>query len=55
MPRKRTDLSSQTFGYLIENCVPCCVQCNLAKGSNTEDEFKEWIQKASKHLTHNHR
>lgn len=30
-------------GYEIENCVPCCRDCNLAKSIYTIEEFKSWI------------
>lgn len=26
-------------GYTVENCVPCCEQCNYAKLDYTEDEY----------------
>lgn len=29
--------------YFLENCVPCCMICNRAKGNLTEQEFKDWI------------
>ena len=29
-------------GYTIDNCVPCCFDCNKAKGTKTTKEFKEW-------------
>lgn len=25
-----------------ENCVPCCLPCNIAKGGLTEEEFVRW-------------
>jgi hypothetical protein len=28
-----------TKGYTIENCVPCCKTCNIAKGKLTQEEF----------------
>ncbi len=30
-------------GYLLENCVPCCVFCNKAKGTKSYVEFQAWI------------
>ena len=29
-------------GYHIENVVPCCKACNIAKSNRTVQEFKEW-------------
>ena len=29
-------------GYTIDNCVPCCTPCNIAKATRTSKEFKEW-------------
>jgi len=30
-------------GYTLDNCVPCCGQCNRAKKDMTYDEFIKWI------------
>jgi len=32
-------------GYTIENVVPCCRTCNIAKGIMTKDIFVEWNQR----------
>lgn len=32
-------------GYTSENIVPCCVECNYAKGKRTEEEFLYWIER----------
>lgn len=32
-------------GYKINNIVPCCRKCNLAKHTMTQEEFKNWINK----------
>lgn len=37
------DRIDSTQGYTIENCAPCCTECNLAKRNMTEIEFKDWI------------
>ena len=29
------------LGYTVDNCVPCCKQCNAAKGKLTQKEFFE--------------
>lgn len=33
------DRVDNTKGYLPNNCVPCCAQCNIAKGTKTTREF----------------
>lgn len=32
-------------GYSINNVVPCCRQCNFAKGKLILQEFKQWIDR----------
>jgi hypothetical protein len=32
-------------GYVPENCVPCCFDCNSAKKEKTLEEFIDWIKK----------
>jgi len=32
------------LGYTLENVVPCCKLCNLAKRTSTVGEFKAWIK-----------
>ncbi len=29
------------IGYILENCTPCCSQCNYAKSDYTKEEFLE--------------
>jgi hypothetical protein len=36
-------------GYLPDNVVPCCRRCNLAKGTSTAQEFRNWIHRAFQH------
>lgn len=36
-------------GYTLENSVPCCYKCNLAKHTMSEKEFLNWIKKVYKH------
>jgi hypothetical protein len=31
-------------GYLLDNVVPCCIHCNVAKRSRTRDEFLAWVE-----------
>lgn len=37
-------------GYTLENCVPCCKQCNMAKRSLTVEEFKTWAIRLGNNL-----
>lgn len=34
-------------GYTVENCVPCCRICNVAKGQMTIGEFLAWVAKTA--------
>ena len=36
-------------GYTIENVVPCCRWCNIAKGNRKPEEFRRWIDNIVKH------
>jgi hypothetical protein len=37
------DRKDNDLDYTIENCVPCCGQCNKAKGNLKFDFFIDWI------------
>lgn len=39
------------IGYLIDNCVPCCTRCNLAKRDTDGPVFIEWVKKTAAHLS----
>jgi len=39
------DRINSNLGYLLENCVSCCTNCNTAKMSLTYDEFLENTKK----------
>lgn len=43
------DRIDSDLGYTIENCVPCCGICNIAKSNYKQDEFLEWIKRVYKH------
>ncbi len=43
------DRINSDLPYNSNNCVPCCKVCNLAKGSQTIDEFRIWIKKVTAH------
>ncbi len=36
-------------GYTIDNVVPCCGQCNIAKHNHTVSEFSDWISRVYNH------
>lgn len=44
------DRKDNSIGYTLNNCVPCCTFCNIAKGTLSEDEFKNNIRRIYKHL-----
>jgi len=39
------DRIDSSKGYTLDNCVPCCSDCNYAKRINTVDEFKSWAKR----------
>ena len=39
------DRIDNSIGYEINNCVPCCKDCNFLKGSHTENEFLSIVNK----------
>ena len=44
------DRIDSSKGYTRENIVPCCKNCNYAKRTMTQEEFKEWIKRVYKHF-----
>lgn len=40
-------------GYVIDNVVPCCSQCNFIKNKYHHDEFVQWIKKVYENLKNN--
>jgi hypothetical protein len=34
--------------YTLDNIVPCCKKCNMAKGSTEINEFRDWIERVYK-------
>jgi len=44
------DRVDSSKGYVIENVVPCCGNCNFAKKLNTVSEFVSWVEKAYNHM-----
>jgi hypothetical protein len=43
------DRVNNNFGYLIDNCVTCCTNCNVAKMARTQEEFNSWNQRVYEH------
>ncbi len=41
------DRLDNTRGYLADNCVPCCMHCNLAKHTQSQQDFSEWLDRIS--------
>ena len=37
-------------GYTLDNVVPCCKICNIAKNTRELKEFKDWIIRVANHL-----
>lgn len=48
--RHGVDRMDPSKGYIGGNCVSCCKDCNLAKGSLTFNEFIETIKRRYHHL-----
>ncbi len=44
------DRIDSLLGYTVDNCVPCCGRCNEAKMSETQSDFKSWIEKVYNHF-----
>ncbi len=45
------DRVDNSKGYVRENCIPCCQQCNYAKLGQPLETFLLWAQKVSSHIT----
>jgi hypothetical protein len=37
-------------GYTVDNCVPCCRDCNVAKLDRTKENFYEWVDTIYNHI-----
>jgi len=37
------DRVDNTIGYRVDNVVPCCADCNMAKHTRSYDDFVKWI------------
>jgi hypothetical protein len=43
-------LDNSISNHTVENCVPCCKFCNIAKRDRTAKEFLLWIRKLAKKI-----
>lgn len=43
------DRMDNSKGYFVDNVVPACRTCNVAKNSMTTEQFQEWLTRAYKH------
>ncbi len=48
------DRIDNSKGYTIDNCRPCCTQCNMAKNTLTEREFYIWATKMLNNVVAHH-
>lgn len=48
-PAKGVDRRDNKIGYVLENCTPCCKDCNLAKRDMTEKEFFAWLHRLAQY------
>lgn len=44
------DRKNNNVGYTVENIVPCCSECNMAKGFRDYNSFINWIKKVYEFL-----
>ena len=41
------DRVDNNIGYVIDNIVPCCGQCNVAKSNLSKRDFLDWTERVS--------
>lgn len=39
------DRVDSSVGYTLDNCVPCCKQCNIAKMTQSKTDFLSWVKR----------
>lgn len=49
-PKNGIDRIDNAIGYLVDNCLPCCAFCNIAKNRHSLDTFKDKIRKINNHF-----
>lgn len=40
------DRVDNSLGYTVDNCVPCCSECNVSKNTSSVESFTEWVKRA---------
>lgn len=45
------DRKDNSLGYVVNNVIPCCFQCNFLKGKTSYTEFIGHCAKIARHLT----
>lgn len=45
--RNGIDRVDNSIGYVQDNCVTACFTCNSAKGTKSQSEFYEWVDRIS--------
>lgn len=44
------DRVDNSIGYVINNVVPCCKVCNIAKRNMALEDFKAWVHRVHTHM-----
>lgn len=44
------DRVDSSKGYVLNNCVPCCKICNIAKHNMSREEFIDWVSRVYDHI-----
>jgi hypothetical protein len=50
--RNGIDRIDSSKDYVDGNCVPCCWNCNRAKGDLTVEQYKKWLKQSYVHQYH---
>jgi hypothetical protein len=45
------DRINNNLGYTVENCVPCCRVCNIAKHEMNLEDFFDWVRRVNEHIS----
>lgn len=44
------DRVDSSIGYVVNNVVPCCTECNYGKSDRSQSEFENWIRRVYIHI-----
>lgn len=44
------DRINNDLGYTKNNCITCCIDCNIAKSHHSTEEFKKWASNVYKNI-----